>query len=142
MRQGRRRATRATAERLHTAAIHLLRRLRAEDRAAGLSSPRLSALSAVVFGGPIRIGELAEAEQVRPATISRLVRDLERGGLVTRRRDRRDGRVHWIHATAEGRRLLHEARERRVARLARDLAALPSRDRRTLARAAEILQSL
>lgn len=142
MRQGRGRGTWVTAERLHAAAIHLLRRLRAEDRAAGLSSPRLSALSVVVFGGPIRIGDLAEAEQVRPATISRLVRDLERDGLVTRRRDREDHRVQWIHATAKGRRLLHEGRDRRVARLARDLAALPSQDRRTLARAAQILESL
>lgn len=142
MRQGRRGATWATAERLHSAAIQLLRRLRAEDRAARLSAPRLSALSVVVFGGPIRIGDLAEAEQVRPATISRLVRDLERDGLVTRQRDRKDRRVQWIHATAKGRRLLHEGRDRRVARLARDLVGLSSRERRVLARAAEILESL
>ncbi len=42
-----------TAERLHAAAIHLLRRLRREDVASGLTAPRLSALSVVVFGGPL-----------------------------------------------------------------------------------------
>ena len=48
-----------TADRLHSAAIHLLRRLRREDAATGLSAPRLSALSVVVFGGPLTLGELA-----------------------------------------------------------------------------------
>ena len=55
----------AVADRLHSAAIHLLRRLRVEDEALGISAPRLSALSVLVFAGPRRVGELAEAEQVR-----------------------------------------------------------------------------
>ena len=54
------------ADRLHSAAIHLLRRLRVEDEALGISAPRLSALSVLVFAGPRRVGELAEAEQVEP----------------------------------------------------------------------------
>ncbi len=69
-------AAEALAQRLHGAAIHLLRRLRTEDVAAGLTAPRLSALSVLVFGGPRSIGELAAAEQVRPPTISRLVQEI------------------------------------------------------------------
>ncbi|MDQ3996553.1 MAG: hypothetical protein M3303_05995, partial [Gemmatimonadota bacterium] len=65
------------ADRLHSAAIHLLRRLRREDARTGLSGPRLSALSVVVFAGPLTLGELAAAEQVRPPTMTRLVRALE-----------------------------------------------------------------
>jgi hypothetical protein len=56
------------ADQLHSAAIHLLRQLRKEDDASGLSAPRLSALSVVVFGGPLTLGALARAEQVKRST--------------------------------------------------------------------------
>src|SRR5512134_1777173 len=77
-----------TADRLHSAAIQLLRRLRREDNRWGLSAPRLSALSVLVFGGrPLTLGELANAEQVRPPTMTRLVSALESQGLVSRASD-------------------------------------------------------
>ncbi len=132
----------ATAEALHAAAIHLLRRLRAEDRASGLSGPRLSALSVIVFGGPITLGALANAEQVRPPTISRLIKALEGEGLVRRETDRDDRRVNWVRATAEGKRVLMEGRKRRVAALAHQLRALSPDERATLARAAALLEDL
>src|SRR5690242_18729709 len=72
------------ADRLHSAAIHLLRRVRREDAGAGLSAPQLSALSVLVFRGSLTLGELAHAEQVRPPTITRIVADLEAAGLATR----------------------------------------------------------
>src|SRR5437764_14845610 len=72
------------ADRLHSAAIHLLRRLRREDDASGLPAPQLSALSVIVFGGPITLGALASAEQVRPPTITKLIAALEGAGLVER----------------------------------------------------------
>src|SRR4051794_41857953 len=72
------------ADQLHSAAIHLLRSLRREDTASGLSAPRLSALSVVVFGGPLTIGALAAAEQVRPPTMTRLVAALQAQGLRAR----------------------------------------------------------
>ncbi len=130
------------ADQLHSAAIHLLRRLRTEDDATGLSAPRLSALSVIVFAGPITMGGLAAAEQVRPPTISRLVKELEREGLVTRIKDRRDERVQLVQATAKGRKLLQEGRRRRVARLAADLERHPARDRATLEKAAALLEKL
>src|SRR3989442_15294067 len=83
---------RVIADRLHSAAIHVLRRLRVEDKAIGLSGPRASALSVIVFRGPIAMGALAEAEQVRPPTITRLVASLERVGLVRRGGGRTGGR--------------------------------------------------
>ncbi len=129
-----------TADRLHSAAIHLLRRLRLEDQPSGLTAPRLSALSVVVFAGPITMSDLAAAEQVRPPTISRLVRDLEREGLVNRAADPGDDRVQLVSATAEGRRVLQEGRGRRVERLAAVLAGLPARERGILSKAADILE--
>src|ERR1043166_2909346 len=119
----------ATADRLHSAAIHLLRSLRVEDRASGLSAPRLSALSVIVFAGPIAMSALAAAEQVRPPTISRLVAELERLRPVGRDPDPADRRGVKVRATAKGRRLLEEGRRRRVVRLAAALEALPAGER-------------
>ena len=130
------------AQMLHSAAIHLLRRLRVEDRASGLTAPRLSALSVVVFAGPLRMGDLAAAEQVRPPTISRLVKEMERDGLVRRVPDPGDERVQQVQATAKGRRVLEEGRRRRVHRLASDLADLPPRELKALARGAELLDRI
>ena len=132
--------TRELAHRLHSAAIHLLRRLRTEDPASGLTGPQGSALSVLVFGGPAPLTRLASLEQVRPPTMSRLIADLERGGLVARSPDRSDRRVQWIEATEKGQRVLHEGRARRVARLEADLAALGSAELRLLERAMPVLQ--
>ena len=104
----------ALADALHSAAIHLLRTLRKEDDASGLSAPRLSALSVVVFGGPVTLGQLARAEQVRPPTMTRIVTGLERAGLVTRVGDETDRRLTRIQATAKGQRVMAAGRERRV----------------------------
>ena len=128
------------ADRVHSAAIHLLRRLRRQDDAIGLSAARMSALSVVVFGGPVTIGRLAEAEQVSGPTITRLLAGMERDGLLKRARDADDRRVIWIKATPRGTRLLQEGRRRRVEALASELAALDPADLTLLARAAELIE--
>src|SRR2546427_12074790 len=135
-------AVRAIADRLHSAAIHLLRRLRVEDKAMGLSAPRASALSVIVFRGPVTMSALAEAEQVRRPTITRLVDGLERRGLVRRVSDAEDGRVQLVEATAAGKRLLHKGRSRRVDRLMNDIGHLPVEDQQVLARAAQLMEAL
>jgi DNA-binding MarR family transcriptional regulator len=130
------------ADKLHSAAIHLLRRLRAEDSESGLSAPRLSALSVVVFAGPLALSELAAAEQVRLPTISRLIKDLEQEGMVRRLKSGDDARVQRVEATAKGKKLLQEGRRRRVARLAADLGALTAAERTRLGEAAELMERL
>ncbi len=130
------------AQRLHSVAIHLLRRLRREDEVLGISAARLSALSVVGFGGPRTLGELAAAEQVRPPTMTRIVAALERAGLVERVRDAADGRVTRIAATQRGRALLEEGRGRRTGRLATRLRTLPPADLATLERASALLEAL
>ena len=130
------------ADRLHSVAIHLLRRLRTEDAGIGLSGPRASALSVLVFGGPITLGDLAAAEQVKPPTMTRLVSALETRGLVQREADPADARLTRVRATARGVQLLHEGRGRRVARLETRLRALPAGDLATLGDAANILERL
>ncbi len=131
-----------TADRLHSAAIHLLRRLRREDDASGLSAPRLSALSVLVFAGPRTIGDLADAEQVRVPTMSRLVAALEVDGLLRRVADPSDRRIVRVEATATGRELLHAGRRRRVAALTADVRRLTARERQALVVAIPLLEKL
>lgn len=131
---------RATADRLHSAAIHLLRRVRASDVETGLSPARLSVLSVLVFGGARTPSELAAAEQVRLPTISALVRGLEGDGLVRRAPDPGDGRAVRISATAKGRRILERGRERRLDGLEDLLEPLSRAELRTLAEASVILE--
>lgn len=132
----------AVAARLHAAAIHVLRRLRGADLRAGVTPARLSALSVLVFGGPCSLSELAAAEQVTPPTMSRLVGALVEEGLVTRHPDPSDGRAVLLEPTAEARRLLEEGRSRRVERLAGWLGELDRGELETVARSAELLESL
>lgn len=128
------------ADQLHSAAIHLLRRLRREDAASGLNAPRLSALSVVVFAGPVTLGDLAAAEQVRPPTMTRIVDALAEQGLVVKKKNEEDARSTLIHATRAGKKLLMQGRERRVRALAAQIAALKEPDRAALEKAVEILR--
>jgi len=137
------RVNRSVADRLHSAAVQLLRRLRREDVAMGLTAARASALSVLVFGGkPLTLGALAQAEQVSAPTITRLIVGMERDGLVRRTADASDGRVVWLQATAKGARLLHAGRTRRVAALEAELATLAPAERETIAAATALLERL
>jgi len=130
------------ADRLHSAAIHLLRRLRRQDVATGEGPARLSALSVLVFGGAKTLGELAAAEQVKPPTMSRIVAGLARSRLIEITADPHDARRMRIRATAKGTRLLQKGREFRIAYLASHLDALSPADLAKLGDAVEILQRL
>ncbi|MBX3560194.1 MAG: MarR family transcriptional regulator [Sphingomonas sp.] len=130
------------AGRLHSASIRLLRTLRREDDGSGLTAPRLSALSVIVFAGPLSLAALAEAEQVRPPTMSRIVDALVKAGLVTRDPDPDDRRGVRIAATEPGRRLLDQGRARRVGALVERLRDLTDYERRALARGAELLERI
>jgi len=131
----------AIGDRLHSAAIHLLRRVRARDRAMGIGPAQLSALSVLVFGGPRSLKELADSEQVRPPTMSRIVTGLVRAGLVRRMKtvDRRKVR---LEPTAKGSKILHEGRRRRVELLAQALQTLSESDLQEAAHLAEFMLEL
>ena len=132
----------ALADKLHSTAIHLLRQLRKEDDASGLSAPRLSALSVVVFGGPLTLGRLAAAEQVKPPTMTRLVTGLEKDGLVQRLGDPQDRRLTRIQATVKGRNVLAAGRARRVERLATAFRRLGATELAELARGTQLLEEI
>jgi len=128
------------APRLHSAVLHLLRRLSREDRASGESPARLAALSVLVFGGPRPIGRLARDEGVSAPTMTRLVAGLEHDRLVTRTADRDDRRSQVVEATDQGRAILVAGRARREAALDELLAGVRPADRRALSAAVTIIE--
>ncbi|MFL5614102.1 MAG: MarR family winged helix-turn-helix transcriptional regulator [Gemmatimonadaceae bacterium] len=132
----------ALADRLHSLAIHLLRRIRRGDDAAGLSAPRLSALSVVIYRGPISLTELAKAESVTAPTMTRLVQALVKAGLVEKSVDESDNRAVLLRATPTGRDTLNLARARRLAALEEILGRLSPDDAALVARAVSILEPL
>jgi DNA-binding MarR family transcriptional regulator len=135
--QGRREA----ADRIHSAAIHLLRRVHEVDADAMRISPaRASALSVLVFGGARSLTELAEAERVTSATMSKLVAAMEGERLVRRHPDVNDARSIRIEPTAKGRRILERGRERRLDLLERLLASASDADVAAVHRAASVIE--
>lgn len=128
------------ASHLHSVAIRLLRMVRREDKATGISPPRLSALSVLAFAGPMSLAELAAAEEVRAPTMSRIVEGLVRDGLATREADPGNRRKVRVAATAEGKARLEAGRERRVSTLAGRLGRLADSEQRALARGVEVLE--
>jgi len=127
------------ADRLHSAAIHLLRRVRKQDLVTGEGPARLSALSILVFGGPLTPGQMAAAEQVKPPTMTRIIAGLERSGLAKRVPDSSDARRVRIHATPAGTRLLQRGRKMRTEYLAKQLDGLSGEDLAAVDEAVEIL---
>jgi DNA-binding MarR family transcriptional regulator len=116
--------TEELAGQLHSVATRLLRTLRRADTASGSTAPRLSALSVIVFNGAVTLGELADAEQVRPPSMTRIVNALEHQKLVVKTKDGNDGRRIRIRATVRGKKLLLQSRARRVQMLADQIALI------------------
>src|SRR3989442_4627256 len=130
------------ARNLHSNAIHLLRRVRTEDSAMGIGPAQASALSVVVFGGPLTLNELAGAEQVRPPTMSRVVEALVREGLVRRQINKDDRRSVVISGTGKGTEIMYQGRNRREKRLIKLLSQLDANEIRCLMKASKILSKM
>ena len=130
------------ANRLHSLAIHLLRRVRQEDVLTGLAPARLSALSVIGFGGPCTVTALAEAEQVAVPTISRIVAALVAQGLVERQIDAHDRRTIHLVATPRGMDVLREGQRRRTAQLGTMLTQLTTTEQATIAEALTLIERI
>lgn len=128
------------ADRLHSAAIHLLRHARKHDVLSQQGPARLSALSVLVFGGPMTLGQLAQAEQVKAPTMSRIVAGLKCAGLARIEADTNDARRIQVTVTAKGERLLQQARQRRIQVVAELMASLGAEELDTLQRAAALIE--
>jgi DNA-binding MarR family transcriptional regulator len=129
------------ADRLRLAVTRLARRLR-QQSGVGASPTQLSALATVERRGPIALGSLAEAERVKPPTMTAAVNRLVADGLLARHVDESDRRIVRVAITPTGRRLLARNRSRKTAELERRLRRLSAEDRRTLDRAVVVLDRL
>jgi DNA-binding MarR family transcriptional regulator len=130
------------ANRLNSAAIHLLRRISRDDGADGVTGARLSALSVLVFGGAQSLSQLARREGVAAPTMSRIVDGLVRDGFVERTTIEDDRRQSRIVVTEDGRRMLERGRARRIRTLAAELETLDADQLRVLERALDLLEAL
>jgi DNA-binding MarR family transcriptional regulator len=108
----------------------------------GIGPAQASVLSVVVFSGPLTLNKLAEAEQVRPPTMSRVVEALVKQGLVRRETNKDDRRSVIVSATDKGTKLLHEGRNRREKRLIKLLSKLDADEIRCLGKASRILSKI
>ena len=127
------------ADRLHSAAIRLLRFARVADIRSGIGPARLSALSVLVYAGPLSLKRLAQIEQVRQPTMSRIAVGLERLGLVRRTPSPKDRRAILLRPTALGLRTLEAARRRRIAILAEKMESFSGAELVVLAAAAGLV---
>jgi DNA-binding MarR family transcriptional regulator len=100
---------------------------------AGRMHPELSLVSYTLLGhleesGGCRSTDLAAHYALDKSTVSRQVTALERAGLVERHRDPEDHRVHVLHLTEAGRRILAEVTVRRRAAVGERLADWSAED--------------
>ena len=130
------------ANTVHSVSLRLLRQVRVVDAIAGLSGPRISLLSVLVFGGPLPIGKLASIEQISGPAITRLVDGLAREGLAERIRSDDDRRVVLVRATRAGKKRLEEGRARRVRAMAETLEPLDPKEQAGLETTFKILAGL
>jgi DNA-binding MarR family transcriptional regulator len=88
------------------------------------------------------LGELADAERVKPPSMTKIVAALVERGLVSREHSKDDARVVRVDATPKGRAAHEEYRKRREAWLNRQLAELSAEERELLSKATDLLDRL
>jgi DNA-binding MarR family transcriptional regulator len=133
---------RSNSERLYFFIRHIGRRLRDIDVAQGTSPARISALAHLVFHGVDNVGAMADHERVSRPAMTRLVRDMERAGLVKRRSDKHDGRATLVEVTDKGRAAAHRARDEKVALIAKHVERLDRETARAVALALDVFERI
>jgi DNA-binding MarR family transcriptional regulator len=86
--------------------LRLGRRLRSERPGSSVSLSALGMLSTLHRVGPMPAARLAQAERLQPQSLSRLIAQLERDGLIQRRPGPEDRRTLILEITAAGRQAL------------------------------------
>ena len=129
------------APRLRWAVTRMARRLR-QEAGTDLGPSQVAALATIERHGPLSPRELAQHERIKRPTATRILRHLDEAGLVERVKDPEDGRGAILSITAAGRTHLRRLRARKTAYLATRLDNLDAEDRRTLERAAELLEGM
>jgi DNA-binding MarR family transcriptional regulator len=111
----------------------------ATTRRDGFSRTAAATLTRLATSGPVRLTDLASAEEVSQPSMSSLVARLVDQGLVLRRTDPADGRAVLLSLTPAGAALVAQRRDARTRRLDAALAELSSDD---VARIADAVPAL
>lgn len=122
-------AQRPEPERIYLFVQHFGRRLREIDASVGLTPARFSALASLYFHDSRNIGDLAADERVKRPSMTRLVRDMERDGLLRRAPDPSDRRGVLIKLTPKARTLFNATRAAKVALVTDYLRSLSPKTR-------------
>ena len=130
------------ASRLRVSVARLARRLRQEGSQEDTTPSQLTTLATLYRTGGMTLGELAEAERVKPPSMTKIVAALVERGLVRREHSTDDARVVRVEATARGLAAHEEYAKRREAWLNHRLAELSADERAVLTEAVEILDRL
>lgn len=102
-------------------------------RGAGLTESQFGALEALFHLGPLCQRELADKVLKSAGNMTTVVDNLERRGLVERRRDVSDRRIVTVHLTGKGEELVREVFPGVVGALVGAFSALTARDQNQLA---------
>lgn len=119
---------------LRRAANALAARESALFRAAGLTDSRFGVLEALLHLGPLHQNELAAKLLKSSANLTTVVDNLEREGLVERRRSAADGRVVEVHLTPVGRQRIADLFPRVVEHIEHEMSVLDPDEQDQLAR--------
>ncbi|NOZ79979.1 MAG: MarR family transcriptional regulator [Acidobacteria bacterium] len=119
---------------LMRAAESVTARLARGIRKAGLTTTQLGVLEALLHLGPMAQCELATKQLKSPANLTTVVDNLERRGLVRRRRDPGDRRRSIVELTPEGEELIAGVFPRHAEAVARELSVLSPAEQDQLAR--------
>ena len=90
---------------LNRAGARIAGAFNAEMRQIGASLQVWRVLAALREQDGRRMGDLSKTTSIEVSTLTRLVDNMEKDGLVTRRRESGDARAISLHVTASGRRL-------------------------------------
>lgn len=124
------------------AVLQLARRLRAERPASSVSVSGLGLLNTLRREGPMPAARLAEAERLRPQSLTRLIASLAAQGLIARQRGE-DRRTLLLEITPAGRAVIGRDMNARRAWLAQAMdRMLTVEEQAELERAAALMQRL
>ncbi|MET9021702.1 MarR family transcriptional regulator [Actinopolymorpha sp. NPDC004070] len=135
---------REEATRLYLAIARLSRWMRRQgaSQRGDLGHGGMSALATLTNAGPMRLGDLANREQVAPPTLSRVVASLESAGYAVRTPDPADRRASIVSATEEGQQIARGLRSLRTEALRNRVERLTPEQHEALVAALPALEAL
>ncbi len=130
-----------TAARLRRAVTRMNRKLR-YSALGGVSPAQASMLASIDKLTSPSLGDLAIAEQIQPPSVTKVVKDLVRDGLVTTVTDPFDRRSTRVQLSALGHKELNLIRQRKTEFLERRLLGLSPSERRKAEELIAFLETL